>query len=413
MQSRVGIQRLPVELVQKIHVDSRSSALPIVCRYFRQACQSASSQTKAEYIFARWFDRLVQSTAMIPCHRKHRACKSLASRIAAIDSQSAPVEITDCAVNLIRENHLDIITIAAEFGISTVKILKRVVNLAKISLPLSLAELVLPPLERSQTTKTGASMWLPQLPKRLFRRIDQTVHQTRPKKRRKLRDGATVAEEQKVCQEEEEEPPLAATTRSRAELKKLAWRIAKAPPLFGVDTLKEADRSKLIQRDGQEAHDLGSIAESTSPNFVGPVPSADDLDMILTLLLFYSADGSSHQGYPLAMAVHRRAYALSHLLLLFGADPHCKDELAVQIAIRNGSQAILDLFVTGPSDSTYALDVPHCYPSPSATRRLRLNHTHLELAIASRQTDLIDYIWHEQNVTPNMACLRLIEKIRR
>ena len=146
---------------------------------------------------------------------------------------------------------------------------------------------------------------------------------------------------------------------------------------------------------------------------VGPIPSAADLELLWVLLCSHGADASSHAGYPLAMAVHRGAYALVHMLLLFGADPHCKDGLAAQIAIRNGELDILHLLVTGPSPEVDSIpsEVQGIWSS-SRSHRLQLNQTHLRLAIQSKHWNIVDYLWHEQNVSPDIACLKLIEKLR-
>lgn len=137
--------------------------------------------------------------------------------------------------------------------------------------------------------------------------------------------------------------------------------------------------------------------------------------MILVLLYQYGADASSHQGYPLAMAVHRKAYSLIHLLLLFGADPECKEGLAGQIAIRNGSLDILHLLVIGPcldADVITHLPIASGAPLQPGSRTFQLDQTHLRLAIQCRQWEMVDYIWHDRQVSPDIACLRLIEKLR-
>ncbi|CBQ71669.1 conserved hypothetical protein [Sporisorium reilianum SRZ2] len=387
----VGIQHLPVEVLHQILVLSRSSSFPVVCRHFRQACQNATYLVKADYVFGRWVDFFVNFIARHPC-RLHDACKKSAKRLVASIKRGRDalfIHVTDCVLEVIQSNHLDFVTFAAELGICTVKVLDRVVGMARVCLP----DCVLP------LTAGCGNVWdqqftTPRLPKRLFRRIDQldtdTSEQSRPRKRRRCCDGTDANRSSHVAADEEQDEPLPGSRWSLAQLKELVWSVAKVPP----DTWDES---------------------SPFSEPMGPVPNEEDLDLILTLLVQYGADASSHEGYPLAMSVHHRAYSLAHLLLLFGADFDCKDGLAAQIAIRNGSQDILHLFVTGPhSDEVTesALAVVPTQIGRFSGAKFRLNQAHLRLAIQCRQWDLVDYIWHEQEVSPDMACLRLIERLR-
>ncbi|KAJ1028798.1 hypothetical protein NDA16_001963 [Ustilago loliicola] len=204
----------------------------------------------------------------------------------------------------------------------------------------------------------------PQLPKRLFRRIDRTAVETNPPSEQSAQETASSGQTQP---------------------------------------------KKRKRRDDTENTDVDT----------GPMPSADELRLMFAMLIQYGADASSHHGYPLAMAVHRRSYSLVHLLLLFGADPARKEGLAVQIAIRNGFLEILRLLVLGPClDADAAQTQSHLIPAGYALPQqlgsppFQLDQTHLRLAIQSRQWDLVDYIWHERKVSPDIACLRLIEKLR-
>ncbi|SJX61540.1 uncharacterized protein SRS1_12525 [Sporisorium reilianum f. sp. reilianum] len=384
----VGIQHLPVEVLHQILVLSRSSSFPVVCRHFRQACQNATYLVKADYVFGRWVDFFVDFIAQHPC-RLHKACKKSVNRLVASIEQGRDatcMDVTDCVLALIRSKHLDIVTFAVEMGICTVQVLDRVVSMAMALLP----KCVLPHIAGSHTV-CDVSLTTPQLPKRLFRRIDQldtdASEQSRPRKRRRRRNGTDEDTSSHLAAREEHDEPLPGSTRSLAQLKELVWSATKVPPY----TWNESD-------------------PVSKP--MGPVPSAEDFDMILTLLVKYAADASSHQGYPLAMSVHHRAFSLAHLLLLFGAHPRCKDGLAAQIAIRNGSQDILHLLVTGPHFDNFMEDELSVLPWFIPGGMLRLDQTHLRLAIQCRQWDLVDYIWHEQEVSPDMACLRLIERLR-
>lgn len=417
----VGIQNLPAEILHSILVFSRSSALPVTCRFFRQTLQNSGVLVKAEYILGRWCDHLIEYVVAHPCRAKHKACRSLTSRLAGPkrNYDLAHIEITDCLANLIETNHLDIITFGAELGITTAEVLDRVVDLATASLSHSLSSRVLPALVRvpvgtsrpnlnARFVRHSRLRLVPQLPKRLFRRIDRTISDG------EISSSTTVT------------APSAGGDSRRRKRRNLSWsNTAQAP---GVATNGYSWISKLLlclangprhtdaTRSGKRKRDESLYDSDENLNGrVGPVPSPEDLELILALLIQYGADASSHQGYPLAMAVHRRAYALARLLLLFGADPNCKEGLAAQIAIRNGSCHILHLLVTGTrldADAQESFPILATVPLMEVgSITLKLNRTHLRLAIQCRQWHLVDYIWHERDVAPDISCLRLIEKL--
>ncbi|GAC96528.1 Ankyrin repeat protein [Pseudozyma hubeiensis SY62] len=424
----VGIQHLPNEVLQTILVFSHSSALPVTCRHFRQAFHDAGTLVKAQYILGRWEDHLIGFMKGHPCRAKHKTCKSLTNRLAGRERHSdlARLEITDCTISLIQINHLDVISFAAELGITTAAILTRIVDVVATSLSLSLASCVLPPHVHSPAgtaeavtsgAATGSNLSAPQLPKRLFRRIDQSSHETQwssttnetpqpasddtraKKRRRRRKENATETESQP--EKAVDKPKI-----GQAWLSRLLISLAKEP---------EPNPTHQDQSGKRKHVEIAYSTDEEIQGRIGPVPSPDDVELIFGLLMQYGADASSHQGYPLAMAVHRRAYSLAHLLLLFGADPNCKEGLAVQIAIRNGSRDILHLLVTGPClnvDALEALPLPAARLEQIGSRPFKLDQTHLRLAIQCRQWNLVDYIWHEQNISPDISCLRLIDKLR-
>ncbi|SPO24648.1 uncharacterized protein UTRI_01614_B [Ustilago trichophora] len=438
----LGIQHLPVELLQQILVYSRSSSLPLTCRYFRQACQSASVSVKVDYVLGRWVDHLISYITAKSCREKHRSCRMFAFRLAVLQRDHDPVwhdfvqalsEATlPCTLSAIRTASLDVITFVSELRICDSDVLGRVVSAAKAA---RLPAHFIPETDSSQTPSH-----LPLLPKRLFRRIelfdyaevrreqplDVRRDQSRPKKRRRRRNGADkIHDSETLLTDTNGSITVKGSLDSNtvhspddvysAWLSQLLLSLASAPPRITgqidvrpQDSILAANGSKQLSRHHDDAEAIKAK--------VGPVPSFDDLQMILVLLYQYRAGASSHQGYPLAMAVHRQAYSLVHLLLLFGADPNCKDGLAGQIAIRNGALDILHLLVTGPCLDADALTcLPFDagpWPPHLGAPTFNLDQTHLRLAIQCRQWELVDYIWHKRQVSPDIACLRLIEKLR-
>lgn len=403
----VGVQHLPVEVLHRILVLSGSSSFPVTCRYFRSACQHASVTDKVDYILGRWMARYMDYIIVPPCRHKHKECKRKASYLATLWSNHEPslpdfakaLAQAPCDLAAARDAHLDVVSFAAEFGIcNNATVLARVISEAAGSrLPaVFLASPLRTPSRPVQSFKdalvaaatspnqpcegrlpTGAPQ--PQLPKRLFRRIEQFG----------LMDIVTDTQ---------------------------------------VGGVANGDRPRKKRKRRHGSSDATAVNSEMSSS-AGPLPGQEELQLVLVMLSQYGADASSHQGYPLAMAVHRRSYPLVHLLLLFGADPACKDGLAVQIAIRNGALDILRLLVTGPC---FDADAAGSLPLPSqsgpmdtvslqfadhaqlrlGSRPFQLDQSHLRLAIQSRQWELVDYIWHERQVSPDIACLRLIEKLR-
>ncbi|SPO22936.1 uncharacterized protein UTRI_01614 [Ustilago trichophora] len=434
----VGMQDLPAELLQKILVFSRSSSLPLTCRHFLQACQSAGTSDKVDYMLGRWIDHLISYVTAKPCREKHRACRNFAIRLALLRRDRDPVwhdfvqALSDsplpCTLGAIRTASLDVITFVSELRICDSNVLHRVVGAAKAA---RLPAHFIPETDSPQTPSH-----LPLLPKRLFRRIElfhyaeirqqqslDSQDQSRPKKRRRRRNGADKIHNSSTDTNDSLAAKDSFTSNTvhspddahPAWLSHLLLSLASAPPrITGQTDVKPQD--SILAANGSKRLNLHLDNAEGIKAKVGPVPSFDDLQMILTLLYQYRAGASSHQGYPMAMAVHRQAYSLVHLLLLFGADPNCKDGLAGQIAIRNGALDILHLLVTGPClDADALTSLPFDsgpWPPHLGAPTLNLDQTHLRLAIQCRQWELVDYIWHERQVSPDIACLRLIEKLR-
>lgn len=361
---RAGMQDLPVELLCKILVLSRSSSFPMFCQHFRKACHQASVEQKVDFVLGRWVDFYMTFTFKHPCRAKHKSCRRLASRLESLYKDRDPswfdffsaISATDCMTDNIRTANLDVVTFAAEIGICSTTVLDRIVRETSAS--------SLPRAFLAGSNHSSSSSLLPQLPKRIFRRIDHT------------KVGIKPSLEQSP---QESSPP---------------------------------GQVRPIKRN--HPHDSEEASADTSP-----MPSPDDLQFMFAMLIQYNADPSSHQGFPLAMAVHRRSYTLAHLLLLFGANPAHKEGLAVQIAIRNGFLDILRLLVSGPClDADTAHTQSHLIPAGYALPQqlgsppFQLDQSHLRLAIQSRQWIVVDFIWHDRKVSPDIACLRLIEKLR-
>jgi len=461
-----GLQDLPVELLHRILVLSHSSSFPLISRRFRQACKNASITDKVDYILGRWVDSLIDYISSKPnLSKPRRATSKHLSRVWQetraswrdfADEISKSTEVIQDLTGFWSEHgSLHIVDFAAEFGICTTAVLDRVVTAATASTltrpfimtpspgPLletitSLRELIPAALSQQSAVSYGRVSFRPRLPKRLFRSIEtfdyadianhlqstaaqQSVPspvQDRPRKRRKRQAGTVKGDG-----ELRSDPTLREEERSQngeriedfpSWLCQLLVSLSFTYPRDAVSSKAESQTENQGDQNAQvdrSNHGLACDKGEDLKTQIGPLPNSRDSQMILVMLLRYHAHASSHSGYPLAMAVHRRSYSLAHLLLLFGADPAQKDGLAVQIAIRNGFLEMLHLLV---SDKAHGLGLPLSAGNESKTLApsFSLDHTHLRLAIQCRQWDVVDYIWHEQKVSPDIACLRLLEKLR-
>ncbi|GAC76412.1 hypothetical protein PANT_22d00013 [Moesziomyces antarcticus T-34] len=428
----IGLEHLPTELLHHILVLSRSDKFAVASRRLRSICQYASISDRVDYIMARWADRYVAHKIAHPCRAKHKACRRQTSRVIALWREREPawsdfaatLTVEPCELDALRTAKLDLVTFAAELGICTVQVLERLVNCAAAArIPRALlgaylrngsangALVVHEALERLEVPQ-------PQLPKRLFRHIDDygfaepkpVAVIERPKKRRRGRKG-DVNDCTEVGQVSTQEPFPAWLTRLLQSLGR------DAPHSTNPHTTEQAHADSAASNglaDDKRTHP--SDEPDAIKASVGAVPKAAELELILTLLYQYGADASSHSGYPLAMAVHRGSYSLVQLLLLFGADPGCKDGLAVQIAIRNGDLDLLRLLIDGPCldhDLSNLLPLqPPSAPPQLGSPVYRLDQAHLRLAIQCKHWHVVDFIWHDQNVSPDIACLRLLDKLK-
>ncbi|SNX83433.1 uncharacterized protein MEPE_02140 [Melanopsichium pennsylvanicum] len=468
-QGSVGLWSLPVEVLHRILVLSRSSSLPRVSRFFRGACIGASISDKADFVLGRWIDYILplltrHEFCRHVCEKIKHCARGYALRLVSLWSQALlwselADKITSIAHEVALEVYLsgsrpDVISYAARLGICTAEVLEKVVFAAGVSgLP---EPFLVDTVTRYIPKYPQASLPRPLLPKRLFRRIDcfdyayalddaadmqfsdtkaksgtqqdaANSSQDQLRKRRRRRHGVektwqaeeAVGNEDPVQAEESSKETaivqtnLAGTDHESATFP--VWLNSLVRHLED-DATREDPPIEWVESSPQSILDTTTNVEELKKR-IGPVPSAKDFELIVLLLSHYGANASSHEGYPLAMAVHRGAYSLVHLLLLFGADPDCKEGLAVKIAIGKGSLKILRLLVSGPSldfdimaylpylgaDTLQKTMVPHVF---------KLDQLHLRLAIQSKQWEVVDYIWHECQVSPDIACLRLIEKLR-
>jgi hypothetical protein len=115
-------------------------------------------------------------------------------------------------------------------------------------------------------------------------------------------------------------------------------------------------------------------------------------------------DPNSHDGYPLARAVHAGFYPLVAFLLAHGASPGLKDGLAVKFAIQRRELVLVKMLVEpdkvgGNSGKKRKL-----------TDRVELSSSHLRVAVQAKAEDIIDYLVHEKGCIPDMRTLAFLQR---
>ncbi|PWZ00831.1 hypothetical protein BCV70DRAFT_101576 [Testicularia cyperi] len=445
----INLQHLPVEILHHVLAISGCEALPLVCRHLHTVFRHAPNSVRFDYILARW----CHEVAVHQSDTRHLRCTySSVCQVGLHQRQrstNASAFVTALACGAIeRAQRLRLLTFASSFGICNLATLVRLAHDHSI-----------PPLrdaspyqsdQRNPQPGSASTEMKAHLPKRLFRTwhavtLPQATSFTdgesdsrhpdqhsQPRKRRKRSKGSngnsSIASETQIAQHIPGLGSRSTTQELSPDLLQLLSELALPPPPSCVT--EDDRRSSLAAR-------------------IGAIPSASDLQLILALLEAYRADLWAHEGFPLAMAVHHRAYSITRLLLAYGAEPRQKDCLAWRMAIQMGDLDALRL-LTGPWGAPLAkapasaddfdgnrvqaavyrylerlgdsgrfshpiIRTPGFGPEQEPWTAIfdqDLDQKHLRLAIQSKHWHIVDFIWHEMGVAPNMACLRLMERHR-
>ncbi|KAF9565203.1 hypothetical protein CPC08DRAFT_720570 [Agrocybe pediades] len=110
---------------------------------------------------------------------------------------------------------------------------------------------------------------------------------------------------------------------------------------------------------------------------------------------------NANDGYALTRAVHAKFLPLVKFLLEHHASPRCHDGLAVKVAIRQKDLGMVKTLVERP-------DSKHGKGSKRRKfeDRITLDSTMLKVAVMSDAKDIVEYLYKEKRVTPDLQTLK-------
>lgn len=119
-------------------------------------------------------------------------------------------------------------------------------------------------------------------------------------------------------------------------------------------------------------------------------------------------DVNAHDGYALTKAVYVKFLPLIRFLLNHGADPRCKNSLAVNVAIRQKDVGMVR-FLVERNDSPYE----YGYNTLKRKRRkledrVEVNRAMLRVAVKCDAREVIDYLTREKGCIPDMQTLHMM-----
>lgn len=116
-------------------------------------------------------------------------------------------------------------------------------------------------------------------------------------------------------------------------------------------------------------------------------------------------DPNSHDGYPLARAVHAGFRPLILFLIAHGASAGLKDGLAVKIAIQKRDLSLVKMLVEPDKSSSSGGGKRR-----KVADRVVLGSAHLRVAVQAKARDIIDYLVHEKGCVPDMRTLAFLQR---
>lgn len=130
-----------------------------------------------------------------------------------------------------------------------------------------------------------------------------------------------------------------------------------------------------------------------------PIPF---LRTIFAIPAIHRPNMDSNNGYALTRAVHAKVLPLIQILLDNGATPQCHNSLAIKVAIKQRDLSLLKMLVERKPDKT------KLGKKPKMQDRLRLDPGMLKLAVLSNAKDIVQYMYREKGVIPDMETLKKI-----
>jgi len=114
---------------------------------------------------------------------------------------------------------------------------------------------------------------------------------------------------------------------------------------------------------------------------------------------------NANEGYALTRAVHAKFTPLVCFLLAHRASPKCHDTLAVKVAIRQRNIDMVKLLVERPNAKKAKANAKR----RKLEDRVTLDSSLLKIAVMSGARDIVEYLYREKSVLPDMQTLRKME----
>ncbi|KAJ3516536.1 hypothetical protein NLJ89_g1057 [Agrocybe chaxingu] len=113
-------------------------------------------------------------------------------------------------------------------------------------------------------------------------------------------------------------------------------------------------------------------------------------------------DTNANDGYALTRAVHAKFLPLVQFLLDHQASPNCREGLALKVAIRHKSLDMFKMLVERQPGSKRR------GKKQKMEDRVLLDSNVLKVAVMSDARDVIEYLYREKGVVPDVQTLKRI-----
>ncbi|KIM39734.1 hypothetical protein M413DRAFT_11867 [Hebeloma cylindrosporum] len=138
--------------------------------------------------------------------------------------------------------------------------------------------------------------------------------------------------------------------------------------------------------------------------------SDDDHPLPLLRYLYHTPEiptvnTNANDGYALTRAVHAKFTPLVRFLLEHRASPECHDSLAVKVAIRQKNIDMVKLLVERPNPKKGRIKAKR----RKLEDRVVLDSSLLRIAVMSGAKDVVEYLYREKGVLPDMQTLTKME----
>jgi len=114
---------------------------------------------------------------------------------------------------------------------------------------------------------------------------------------------------------------------------------------------------------------------------------------------------NANEGYALTRAVHAKFTPLVRFLLAHRASPKCHDSLAVKVAIRQRNIDMVKLLVERSNAKKGKANAKR----RKLEDRVTLDSSLLKIAVMSGAKDIVEYLYREKSVLPDMQTLKKME----